>query len=168
VLLSAATLERVAHVVSVGPPSQVAVKGMPEPVTVHELRGVAGEDAPSESDERRAEAEVDLPAVAHVVDGKRVDETPYAVRITRLGRDAVELVDETGVPSTHLDLKLILDFGDGVPGAGSYVRIADRAPVDEGGSARTRLRAVFTSLAEADRSRIERLLERIVAGSDPA
>jgi class 3 adenylate cyclase len=168
VLMSAATLERVSHIVSVGPPSQVAVKGMPEPVTVHELRGVAGEDAPSESDERGAEAEVDLPAVAHVVDGKRVDETPHAVRITRLGRDAVELVDETGVPSTHLDLKLILDFGDGVPGAGSYVRIASTAPVDEADSARPRLRAVFTSLAEPDRARIERLLEGSAVDSKPA
>ncbi|HSF02534.1 MAG TPA: hypothetical protein VLA62_05970, partial [Solirubrobacterales bacterium] len=96
------------------------------------------------------------------------DETPHAVRITRLGRDAVELVAETGGPSTHLDLKLILDFGDGVPGAGSYVRIADRAPVEGAGPPRTRLRAVFTSLAEADRSRIERLVERSVSRSHPA
>ena len=43
ILLSDATLARVRHVVTVGAGIQVAVKGVPEPVTVYELTGVTGE-----------------------------------------------------------------------------------------------------------------------------
>jgi class 3 adenylate cyclase len=154
VLVSEATLARVRHLVSVGPPSQVAVKGVPEPVTVYELRDVAGEAATAASGTGGALAEVALPAVAHVVlEGKRVDETPHPVRVTGVGRDAVEFVAPE-LPSTYPDLRLHLDFGDGLSGEGSYIRIAAR----ERGPTGTRIRAVFTSLAEADRVRLERLL----------
>jgi class 3 adenylate cyclase len=155
VLLSEATLARVRHLVHVGPPSQVALKGVPEPVTVYELRDVVGEGALAPSDGGGALAEVDLPAVAHVVlEGKRIDETPHPVRVTGAGRDAVELVVAFELPAAYPDLKLYLDFGDGAPGEGSYVRVAAR----ESGPTGTRVRAVFTSLAESDRTRLERLL----------
>ena len=77
ILLSEATLGRVRHVVSVGPGIQVAVKGVPEPVTVYELTGVTGEAGIDAPDDQGGLAEVDLPAVALVVgEGKRIDETP--------------------------------------------------------------------------------------------
>jgi class 3 adenylate cyclase len=154
VLLSEATLAGVRHLVQIGPPSQVAVKGVPEPVTVYELRDVVGEAALAPSVEGGALAEVDLPAVVHTLEGKRVDETPHMVRVTGIGRDAVEFVAPVEMPATYLDLKLFLDFGDGARGEGSYVRVAAR----ETGPAGTRVRAVFTSLAESDRTRLERLL----------
>ena len=154
VLLSEATLERVRHLVSVGPPSQVAVKGAPEPVTVYELRDVAGEDAAAPSSVGGTLAAVDLPAVVHVLEGKRVDGTPHPVRVTSIGRDAVEPLAALELSAAYPDLKLYLDFGDGAPGEGSYVRVAAR----ETGPAGTRVRAVFTSLAESDRARLERLL----------
>jgi class 3 adenylate cyclase len=154
VLLSEATLERVRHLVSVGPPSQVAVKGVPEPVTVYELRDVAGEDAAAPSSGGGTLAAVDLPAVVHVLEGKRVDGTPHPVRVTSIGRDAVELLAPLELPAAYPDLKLYLDFGDGAPGEGSYVRVAAR----ETGPSGMRVRAVFTSLAESDRVRLERLL----------
>ena len=76
ILLSQATLDRVRPLVTVGPGSQVAVKGVPEPVTVYALRGVAGEEGMAAPDEGETLVEVDLPAVARVVgEGKRVDET---------------------------------------------------------------------------------------------
>ena len=151
ILLSEATLNRVRHLVSVGPGSQVAVKGVPEPVTVYALRGVTGEEAMDAPDEDEALAEVDLPAVAHVVgEGKRVDETPHPIRVTRIGRTAVEFVANAALPTTHSDLKLVVDFGDGGASDGSYVRVAAREPSDRLGPAGARIRAVFTSLAEAD------------------
>ena len=151
ILLSEATLDRVRHLVSVGPGSQVAVKGVPEPVTVYALRGVTGEGAMDAPDDE-ALAEVDLPAVAHVVgEGKRVDGTAHPIRVTRIGRTAVEFVANAALPATYSDLKLVVDFGDGGATDGSYVRVAAREPSDRLGPAGTRIRAVFTSLAEADR-----------------
>ena len=159
ILLSEATLGRVRHVVSVGPGIQVAVKGVPEPVTVYELTGVTGEavmDAPAF---QGGLAEVDLPAVAQVVgEGKRIDETPHLVRVTRIGRATVEFVASAALPMPHSDLKLIVDFGDGGATDGSYVRVAAREPSDRPGLPGTLIRAVFTSLDESDRARIDRLL----------
>ena len=159
ILLSEATLGRVRHVVSVGPGIQVAVKGVPEPVTVYELTGVIGEEAMDAPDDE-ALAEVDLPAVAHVVgEGKRVDGTAHPIRVTRIGRTAVEFVANAALPATYSDLKLVVDFGDGGATDGSYVRVAAREPSDRLGPAGTRIRAVFTSLAEADLAQIDRLVD---------
>jgi hypothetical protein len=159
ILLSEATLGRVRHVVSVGPGIQVAVKGVPEPVTVYELTSVTGEAGIDSRDEQAATlAEVDLPAVALVVgEGKRIDETRHTVRVTRIGRDAIELVASDTLPASPLDLKVIVDFGGGATG-GSYVRIAARGPSDRPGRPGTLVRAVFTSLDESDLAHIDRLL----------
>jgi adenylate cyclase len=168
VLLSGATLERVRHLVTVGPGNQVAVKGVPEPVTVYELQGVAGEETRVAAEGEDVLAEVALQAFAHVVRDKRVDDTPHHVRVTRLGRGAVEFVAGAALPAAHPDLKLMLDLGLGAPPAESYVRVAAREPwtgADPGG---TRIRAVFTSLAEADRERIERLVGRGSPASEPS
>jgi class 3 adenylate cyclase len=159
VLLSEATLARVRDVVSVGAGIQVAVKGVPEPVTVYELRGVAGEAATEAPDDQGALAEVDLPAVALVVgEGKRIDETRHRLRVTRIGRDAIELVASASLPPSSLDLKVIVDFGDGDASDGSYVRIAARESTDRLGLPGALIRAVFTFLNESDRAHIDRLL----------
>jgi hypothetical protein len=164
--VSEATLDRVRHAVRVGPAVQVAVKGVPEPVTVYELTGVTGEAAIDPRDAPAvALAAVDLPAVAQVVgEGKRIDETRHPIRVTRVGRDALELVAGDTLPGDALDLKVIVDFGDGGASDGSYVRIAARAPSDQPARPGTWLRAVFTSLAEADRAHIDRLVEAVGAG----
>jgi class 3 adenylate cyclase len=165
VLLSEATLERVRSLVTVGPGSQVAVKGVPEPVTVYELRGVAGEEAQAAPAGEDDLAEVDLPAGAYaVLEGKRVDETPHPVRVIRLGRGAVEFVAGAALTQAHPDLKLVLDLGPPGP-VESYVRVAAREPVPGPEGAVTRIRAVFTSLAEADRERIERMVGRADEGA---
>jgi adenylate cyclase len=159
VLLSEATLERVRDLVRVGPGTQVAVKGVPEPVTVYELQSVAGEDPAEAAAAEGGEVSVDLPAVAYVVgDGKRIDETPYPMRITRLGRGAVEFVTSAPLPLASRDLKLAVDFGDGTASEGSYVRVATRGASDRPGPDGAQVRAVFTSLAEADRARIDHLI----------
>ena len=163
VLVSEATLERVRHLATVGPASQVAVKGVPEPVTVYELRGVVGEDAWVAPASDLELAEVDLRASAHVVVGKRVDETAYPVQVIRLGRAAVEFVADPSLPADQPDLKLAVELGPAEPPVESYVRVAAREP----GATGTRIRAVFTSLAEADRERFERLTGQ-AATSHPA
>ena len=125
---------------------------------MYALRGVTGEEAMEVSDETLVEA--DLPAVARVVgEGKRVDGTSHPVRVTRIGRTAVEFVANAALPTTHSDLKLVVDFGDGGATDGSYVRVAAREPSDRLGPAGTRIGAVFTSLAEADRAHIDRLVD---------
>jgi sigma-B regulation protein RsbU (phosphoserine phosphatase) len=168
VLLSEATLERVRHLVTVGPGSQVAVKGVPEPVTVYELRGVVDEEAWTAPPDDDALADVDLRASAHVVLGKRVDETPHPVHVTRLGHAAVEFEAGGALPAEHSDLKLVIELGPGTPVAESYVRVATREPWTGAGEAGARIRAVFTSLAEADRKRIERLTGRAATSDHPA
>ena len=50
------------------------------------------------------------------------------------------------VPAGTFDVKLVIDFGDGRAGPGSYARVASRSGV--------RVEAVFTALDEADRRRI--------------
>ncbi|MGH7359068.1 MAG: adenylate/guanylate cyclase domain-containing protein, partial [Candidatus Rokuibacteriota bacterium] len=115
VLLSQATLDRVRPFVTVGPGTPVAVKGVPEPVTVYELRGVAGEEtrvAPADDGDL---ADVALEGVAYLVVEKRVDETPHPVRVIRLGRAAVEFVADAAITAAHPDLKLRLALDPGAP-----------------------------------------------------
>jgi class 3 adenylate cyclase len=160
VLLSEATLDRVRHLVSVGPGTEVAVKGVPEPVTVYEVRGVVGEEAMDRPDEGETLAEVDLPAIARVVgEGKRIDERPYPVRVTRIGRTAVEFIASATLPAAHPDLKLSIDFGDERPSEGSYVRVAAREASNRLGWPGTLVRGVFTSLAAKDAGRVDRLID---------
>ena len=159
VLLSEATLARVRRGVTVGAGIQVAVKGVAEPVVVYELLGVTGEAGIDAPDDPGTQAEVDLPAVALVVgEGKRIDETRHPVRVTRIGRDAIELVSSASLPPSSLDLKVIVDFGDGDASDGSYVRIAARESSDRLGLPGALIRAVFTFLNESDRAHIDRLL----------
>ena len=87
ILLSEATLGRVRHVVSVGPGIQVAVKGVPEPVTVYELTGVTGEagiDAPDEQAVwRRSTSPRSRRSSAR---GSASTRRRHPVRVTRIGR----------------------------------------------------------------------------------
>jgi adenylate cyclase len=168
ILLSEATLERVRHLVTVGAGRQVAVKGVPEPVTVYELRGVAGEDAMEPSDAAGALVSVVLPGVAHLVlEGKRIDETAHPIRVTRIGHDAVEFESSAALPTTHPDLKLVVDFGDGAATNGSYVRVVSRESWDRPGMVGVSIHAVFTSLAETDSARIDDLVRAETVPSGP-
>jgi class 3 adenylate cyclase len=167
VLLSEATLDRVRHLVNVGPGHQVEVKGVTEPVTVYELRGVAGADVTATPDESEIVVEVDLPAILRVVgEGKRIDEVPHPARVCRIGRAAVELITSATLPALPVDLKLVIDFGDGAVTDGSYVRVASREVSDGPEAAGARMRAVFTYLTEIDRTRIDRLVVARAARTD--
>jgi hypothetical protein len=85
-----------------------------------------------------------------------------------LGRDGFVVVASDTLPGNAMDLKLFVDFGNSGASDGSYVRIAARAPSDQPTVPGTRLRAVFTSLAEADRAHIDRLVDAAIARAGAA
>jgi hypothetical protein len=109
---------------------------------------------------------VDVAGVELVVgEGKGIDDRLYPVRVTGIGRYAIELMAGDSLPASSIDLKLLVDFGDGGAGVGSHVRVAAREDISRPGMSGTRLRAVFTSLEESDRAHIEALLQAAAAGA---
>ena len=114
---------------------------------MYALRGVTGEEAMDAPDEDETLTEVDLPVVARVVgEGKRVDETSHPIRVTRIGRTRSRA--NAALPTTHSDLKLVVDFGDG--GATGATSASPPASPPTASGRRRPDHAVFTSLAEAD------------------
>ena len=101
-----------------------------------------------------------------MVDRKRVDETPHPARVTRLGRDGVELVTGAALSPAHVDLKLLMDLEPGQPATESYVRVAARQPREGAGPPGTRISAVFTSLAETRPRALERVVDARIARVD--
>jgi adenylate cyclase len=152
-LLSADILARVTAIAEVGPPTSVSLKGIAEPVLVFELRGVAGEADVEPDVDSGAAATVDLRAACYPVDAKRVGERARPVRVTRLSLARVEFEADDAFPADAFDVKLVIEFADGV-GAGSYARAATRRSVDDG----VHVDAVFTALDGRDAERITALV----------
>jgi adenylate cyclase len=152
ILLSQEMLDPVNPIVRVGAAREVSLKGIAAPIPVYELQGVEGEDAIPSARRPVSTADVKLAADLYRLDGKRLVGTPLRVGVTRLGLEAVQFETEAPLPEDTLDVKLIIDFGDGQMSPGSYARIAERSPVVP--DARLRVDAVFTALDEADRQRI--------------
>jgi class 3 adenylate cyclase len=147
VLLSREMVERVGSIVRVGPPHAETLKGIAEPVVVHELLGIVGEEGvPAPSAVAGPAADVRLLAACYPVQDKRVLERAYRVTVTRLGLEEVAFEAGPDLPAETFDVKLVIDFEDGSPGPGSYARVATRAG--------DRVAGVFTALDEADRRRI--------------
>ena len=109
-------------------------------------------------DEGETLAEVDLPAVARVVGGqaRRRDPSPGPRDPHRSRRRGVRR--ERGVAGDPRGPEAGHRLRDGGATDGSYVRVAAREPSGRPGPAGTRVRAVFTSLAEEDLARIDRLI----------
>jgi adenylate cyclase len=156
-LLSADILARVAEIARVGPPTPANLKGIPDPVLVFELRGVAGAEDAVEAGTPQAEAAVDLPATFHPVDAKRVDDQARPGRVRRLSLTRVELEAPAELVDDVFDLKLVIDFGDDSPGGGSYARLAARRPA----AGAVRVDAVFTALDDRDARRISALVAAV-------
>jgi class 3 adenylate cyclase len=156
-LLSADLLARVTGIARVGPPVAASVKGIPDPVLVFELRGVAGAEDAAEAGTPEAQAAVDLPATFYPVDAKRVDDQARPARVRRLSLTRVELEAPAGLVDDVFDLKLLIDFGDDSPGGGSYARVAARRPAADA----VRVEAVFTALDDRDARRISALVAAV-------
>ena len=155
VLLSREMLERVEAIVRVGPPHTETLKGIAEPVVVYELLGVAGEESGPAPSPAGPAADVRLPAACYRVQDKRVVEPAHRVQVTRLGLEGVAFEAAADLPAETFDVKLVIEFGDGLSGSGSYARVATRRLV----AAAVHVEAVFTALDEADRRRIATRLE---------
>jgi class 3 adenylate cyclase len=155
VLLSREMLARTEPIVRVGPPHAETLKGIAELVVVYELLGVVGEEVGPAPSPAGPAADVQLPAACYCVQDKRVLEPAHRVRVTRLGLEGVAFEAEADLPAETFDVKLVIEFGDGPPGPGSYARVASRRPAGTG----VRVEAVFTALDEVDRRRIASRLE---------
>ena len=88
VLLTARTLAELGALARVGPPMAVQVKGLSEPLTLHELQGLGGRFARAPVRRRRpsARSTVELPLECWVIDGKVVRPDAVTGRVVRLGR----------------------------------------------------------------------------------
>jgi hypothetical protein len=94
----------------VGPPVEVQVKGLSEPLTLYELLGLDGRLAPAgpvaarEADHLVA---VDLPLECWVIEGKVVRPDAAVGRVVRLGRrEVLARLDPPPAPLTNVKLRL--------------------------------------------------------------
>ena len=114
VLLSEATLREAGDIVEVGEKLSVKAKGATEPITVHDLRGIAGEYGvflPPRED-RLDPLHDTLPARFFILEGKQVGDRPVGARLTKLSAKGAELVSEDSLPPLS-NIKVELSRGDG-------------------------------------------------------
>jgi class 3 adenylate cyclase len=108
VLLTAATLAELGELAQVGPALAVQVKGLSEPLTLHELLALGGrfaQAAPVPGPEHQAA--IDLPLECWLIDGKVVRPQAVAGRTVRLGaREVLASVDPPPAPLTNVKLRL--------------------------------------------------------------
>jgi adenylate cyclase len=158
VLLTAATLTELGDLARVGPRVQIQVKGLSEPLTLHELHGLGGrfaQSSPLSRPDSEPQVAVDLPLECWVIDGKIVRSDATAGRIVRLGRREV-LARLDPAPASLTNLKLALRYPppiDRVSGA-IYAKAMGR---DADGLVRLRL----TAVGAPDEEALARLVDRL-------
>jgi adenylate cyclase len=155
VLLTARTLGELGPLARVGPPIALQVKGLSEPLTVHELRGLEGRFAsalPPTSPEADRQVAVDLALECWMIDGKIVRADALPGRVVRLGRREVHVeMDEPPAPLTNVKLRLRFPPPHPRLSDAIYAKVVDR---DASGRVRMRL----TALDSADELAIGELL----------
>jgi adenylate cyclase len=155
VLLTARTLAELGALAEVGPPIALQVKGLSEPLTLHELRGLGGRFAralPKVSPEAERQAAVTLGLECWVIDGKVVRPDALAGRVLRLGRREIHAEIAEGLaPLTNVKLRLQYPPPLHRPSEAIYAKVLDR---DAAGLVRLRL----TAVGAADEAAIAELL----------
>jgi class 3 adenylate cyclase len=110
VLVTTATLTELGDLARVGPPVELTVKGLAEPLTLHPLEGLGGRFArtlPVAAPEAEHQRAVDLPLRCWIVDGKVVRPEALKGRVVRLGRREVHAaLDPPPDPLTNVKLEL--------------------------------------------------------------
>ncbi|MGH7353775.1 MAG: adenylate/guanylate cyclase domain-containing protein [Candidatus Rokuibacteriota bacterium] len=156
ILISAATLERIGDLAEVGPPIPVRVKGLAEPLVLHELHAIGGRFARRLPEAPGADRAVDvtLPAECWTIEGKAVAAQVARGDVVRLGPGRLDLrLPAPPPPLTNLLIRLqypTLGHGSG----DLYGKVVGEDADAVGHVTRVRL----TSVDPADQEVFERLL----------
>jgi class 3 adenylate cyclase len=155
VLLTAATLSELGDLARVGPPVELQIKGLSEPLTLYELRGLGGRfarESPALAPEAETQVVVDLPLECWVIDGKVVRPDAAAGRVVRLGRREVAVrLDLPPSPLTNVKLRFRYPSPDDRASDAIYAKVLG---LDAGGLVRIR----FTAVGAADEQAIAGLV----------
>ena len=150
VLLTAATLAELGELARVGASLEVQVKGLSEPLTLHELLGLGGRFAQAGSaaaPEPEPQALVDLPLECWLIDGKVVRPDAVTGRLVRLGRrEVLAALDPAPAPLTNVRLRLQYPAPLARPSEAIYAKVLGRGA---DGLVRMRLTALGTGDEEA-------------------
>jgi class 3 adenylate cyclase len=143
VLLTTRTLSELGDLARVGPPIALQVKGLSEPLTLHELQGLGGRfgrELPATTPEVDRLVAVDIPLECWVIDGKVVRPDGLAGRVVRLGRREfhAELAGSLA-PLTNVKLQLQYPPPLGRPSEDIYAKVLS---LETGGLVRMRLTAL--------------------------
>ena len=157
IFITTGTLERIRELAEVAEPVRVELKGILEPVVLHELRGIRGRFAqrlPAADAGDDPHIEVTLPLRGWVLDGKRLA-GEFSGVVTRLGRRSLEArLDRELAPLANVRLRL--SYTDLGQTSGDLYGKAVGAGSEAGGLASIRM----TSVDAADQRLIEMLLTR--------
>jgi len=157
IFITTETLERIRELAEVAEPVRVELKGILEPVVLHELRGIRGRFAqrlPAADAGDDPHIEVTLPLRGWVLDGKRLA-GEFSGVVTRLGRRSLEArLDRELAPLANVRLRL--SYTDLGQTSGDLYGKAVGAGSEAGGLASIRM----TSVDAADQRLIEMLLTR--------
>jgi adenylate cyclase len=155
VLLTTRTLAELGTLARVGPPIALQVKGLSEPLTLHELHELEGRFAralPAAAADAVRELAVELALECWVIDGKLVRPGARLGRVVRLGRREVHArLDSPPDPLTNVKLRLLYPPPLDRPSEAMYAKVLER---DATGLVRMRL----TAVDPADERTIEALV----------
>jgi len=155
VLLTTRTLEELGDLARVGPPIALQVKGLAEPLTLHELQAIGGRfarDLPAAAPDAERLVVVELPVECWVIDGKVVRPDGQSGRVVRLGRREVHAdLREPLPPLTNVKLRLRYPPPLDQPSEDIYAKVLAS---DATGPVRLRL----TALGASDEAAIAALL----------
>ena len=158
IFLSAPAYERIRDLAEVGPPVPVAVKGIAEPLVLHELHALRGRFAqrlPEASTDADPQVDVALPFEGWVIEGKVVSEVGLRGIVRRLGVRQLD-VELAGSLSPLANLKLRLSYpGLGYGSGDLYGKVVGQE--EREGAQLTRIR--LTSVDEPDQKVLEMFLE---------
>jgi class 3 adenylate cyclase len=143
VLLTTLTLSELGDLARVGPPIALQVKGLSEPLTLHELQGLGGRfgrELPATTPEVDRLVAVDIPLECWVIDGKVVRPDGLVGRVVRLGRREFHAALAGSLaPLTNVKLQLQYPPPLGRPSEDIYAKVLS---LETGGLVRMRLTAL--------------------------
>ncbi len=156
ILMTTATAERLAALAETAPPIHVELKGLDQPVALHELRGLAGRWAQRLAAVDETSVTVTLPLAGAIFEGKHV-EGAFAGTVRRLGRRRLEAALDADLPALT-NVRLHVTWADGRRSGDLYGKVTGAAA---GGERLTRIH--LTSVDPAD----EAVIEALVAAAPP-